>query len=303
MTKLKTDWVVVATSGPTIDGREIDPKWLTDAAEVYNPDEHTAMLWPYHADAGWRTFTTNYGLIDALKAEKVGDKVQLKARLMPNRFLIEANKAGQKLFTSIEVKENYLGTGKFFVSGIAVTDTPASINTTRLQFAQGETIHMGNAEALNFTLQSDDEQAKRGFFSRFFSPDHNQKETTQAMNEEQFSQLMDAINKTGERLGKLEDNVAQFSAKDAPKDSGDNKPEGSAGDQGQNNAEQNNAKQNNKDDKTFTLTTEQGEKLFSTVNAIAEKVTSMETAFAELSKDATKLPGNNPAGGETFNLV
>ncbi|WP_332832036.1 hypothetical protein [Escherichia coli] len=28
----------------------------------------------------------------------------------------------------------------------------------------------------------------------------------------------------------------------------------------------------------------------------------METAFAELSKDATKLPGNNPAGGETFNL-
>ncbi|EAB6120348.1 capsid protein [Salmonella enterica subsp. salamae] len=293
MTKLKTDWVVVATSGPTIDGREIDPKWLTDAAEVYNPDEHTAMLWPYHADAGWRTFTTNYGLIDALKAEKVGDKVQLKARLMPNRFLIEANKAGQKLFTSIEVKENYLGTGKFFVSGIAVTDTPASINTTRLQFAQGETIHMGNAEALNFTLQSDDEQAKRGFFSRFFSPDHNQKETTQAMNEEQFSQLMDAINKTGERLGKLEENVAQFSAKDATEDTGDNKPEDNAGDQGQ----------NNKGDKTFTLTTEQGEKLFSTVNAIAEKVTSMETAFAELSKDATKLPDNNPAGGEIFNLV
>ena len=38
---------------------------------------------------------------DALKAEKVGDKVQLKARLIPNRFLTEANEAGQKLFTSI----------------------------------------------------------------------------------------------------------------------------------------------------------------------------------------------------------
>ena len=298
MTKQKTDWVVVATSGPTIDGREIDPKWLTDAAEVYNPEEHTAMLWPYHASADWRAFGTNYGLIDALKAEKAGDKVQLKARLIPNRFLIEANKAGQKLFTSIEVKENYLGTGKFFVSGIAVTDTPASINTTRLQFSRGEAIHMGNAEVLNFTLQSDDEQAKRGFFSRFFSSDHNQKETTHAMNEKQFGQLMDAINKTGERLDKLEENVAQFSAKDAPKDTGDNKPEGSTGDQ-----EQDNAEQNNKDDKTFTLTTEQGEKLFSTVNAIAEKVTSMETAFTALSKDVTKLPGHNPAGGETFNLV
>ncbi|HBD1612323.1 TPA: GPO family capsid scaffolding protein [Escherichia coli] len=296
MSKLKTDWVVVATSGPTIDGREIDPKWLTDAAEVYNPDEHTAMLWPFHASAGWRAFTNNYGLVDALKAEKVGDKVQLKARLIPNRFLTEANEAGQKLFTSIEVKENYLGTGKFFVSGIAVTDTPASINTTRLQFSQGDSIHMGNAEELNFTLQSDDEQAKRSFFSGLFSMGRDKQEND--MNEKQFDQLMDAINKTGERLDKLEENVAQFSAKEAPKDTGDNKPEGSAGDQGQDNAEQ-----NNKDEKTFTLTTEQGEKLFSTVNAIAEKVTSMETAFAELSKDATKLPGNNPAGGETFNLV
>ncbi|HAW8088715.1 TPA: capsid protein, partial [Escherichia coli] len=263
MTKQKTDWVVVATSGPTIDGREIDPKWLTDAAEVYNPDERAAMLWPYHADSGWRAFTNNYGLVDALKVEKFGDKVQLKARLIPNRFLIEANKAGQKLFTSIEVRENYLGTGKFFVSGVAVTDTPASVNTTRLQFSMRETIHMGNAEALNFTLQSDDEQAKRNFFSRFFSSDNHQQGIYQAMNEEQFSQLMGAINKTSERLDKLEENVAQFSAKDAPKDTSDNKPEGRAGDQGQDNAEQ-----NNKDDKTFTLTTEQGEKLFSTVNAI-----------------------------------
>lgn len=293
MSKLKTDWVVVATSGPTLDGREIDPKWLTDAAEVYNPDEHTAMLWPFHASAGWRAFTNNYGLVDALKAEKAGDKVQLKARLIPNRFLTEANEAGQKLFTSIEVKENYLGTGKFFVSGIAVTDTPASINTTRLQFSQGDSIHMGNAEELNFTLQSDDEMAKKAWFSQLWP---FKQETD--MNEKQFNQLMDAINKTGERLDKLEENVAQFSAKDTPEDTGDNKPEGSTGDQGQDNAEQ-----NNKDDKTFTLTTGQGEKLFSTVNAIAEKVTSMETAFAELSKDATKLPGNNPAGGETFNLV
>ncbi|MCW3382060.1 hypothetical protein [Escherichia coli] len=86
---------------------------------------------------------------------------------------------------------------------------------------------MGNAEALNFTLQPDDEQAKRNFFSRFFSSDNHQQGIYQAMNEEQFSQLMGAINKTSERLDKLEENVAQFSAKDAPKDTSDNKPEGS----------------------------------------------------------------------------
>ncbi|HAP0140078.1 TPA: capsid protein [Escherichia coli] len=296
MSKLKTDWVVVATSGPTIDGREIDPKWLTDAAEVYNPDEYTAMLWPFHASNSWRAFTNNYGFVDALKAEKAGDKVQLKARLIPNRFLTEANEAGQKLFTSIEVQEDYLGTGKFFVSGIAVTDTPASINTTRLQFSQGDSIHMGNAEELNFTLQPDDEQAKRSFFSGLFSMGRNKQEND--MNEKQFSQLMEAISKTSERLDKLEENVTQFSKQETRKDNDDNKPGNNTTGNGQGGTSQ-----DNKDNKTFTLTTEQGEKLFSTVNAIAEKVTSMETAFAELSKDATKLPGNNPAGGETFNLV
>ncbi|HDL7645887.1 TPA: GPO family capsid scaffolding protein [Yersinia enterocolitica] len=283
MAKQKTDWVVVATSGPTIDGREIDPKWLTDAAEVYNPDEHTAMLWPYHADPAWRAFTNNYGLIDALKTEKMGDKVQLKARLIPNRFLLEANKAGQKLFTSIEVDENYMGTSKFYVSGIAVTDTPASINTTRLQFSQGKVLRMGNVEELNFTLQSDDEQAKRGFFSRFFSSAPHKQENDNSMNEKQFNQLMDAVNQTSERLDKMEEKIAQFSEQKEP--------------------ESNTTDKGDKDTKTFTLTTEQGEKLFSTINAIAGKVDKMEAAFAELTQDATQLPGNNPAGGETFNLV
>ena len=292
MTKQKTDWIVIATSGPTVDGREIDPKWLTDAAEVYNADERTAMLWPFHASPYTYQFVDNYGHVDALKTEKFDDKIQLKARITPNRFLLEANKAGQKLFTSIDVGENYMGTGRFYLRALTVTDTPASIHTTRLQFSQGEAIRTGNVEELCFTLQSDDEVAKKAWFSQLW-PFKQEND----MNEKQFGQLMDAINKTGERLEKLEENVAQFSAKDAPKDTNDNKPEGSTGDQGQDNAEQ-----NNKDDKTFTLTTGQGEKLFSTVNAIAEKVTSMETAFAELSKEATKLPGNNPAGG-TFNLV
>lgn len=99
--------------------------------------------------------------MDALKTEKFDDKIQLKARITPNRFLLEANKAGQKLFTSIDVGENYMGTGRFYLRALTVTDTPASIHTTRLQFSQGEAIRTGNVEELCFTLQSDDEMAKR----------------------------------------------------------------------------------------------------------------------------------------------
>lgn len=75
---------------------------------------------------------------------------------------------------------------------------------------------MGNAEALNFTLQPDDEQAKRNFFSRFFSSDNHQQGIYQAMNEEQFSQLMGAINKTSERLDELE-KTSRSSARRMPR--------------------------------------------------------------------------------------
>ncbi|WP_416041852.1 GPO family capsid scaffolding protein [Edwardsiella ictaluri] len=80
--------------------------------------------------------------------------------------------AGRNSFTSVEIVEDYLGSGKYFLKGLAVTDTPASIGTTRLQFSQENPgAHHGNVEALILTLPGDDtdsaaeQQARRGFFS------------------------------------------------------------------------------------------------------------------------------------------
>ncbi len=290
MTKQKTDWVVVATSGKAVDGRDIEEKWLTDAAEVYNAEEYTAMLWPYHADPGWRAFTNNYGTIEELKTEKFGDRIQLKARIVPNRFLLEANKAGQKLFTSVEISDDYIGTGKFWLSGIAVTDTPASINTTRLHFSQGNAVRMGNAETLNFTLQPDDEQAKRGFFSRFFtSSPHKQEEAP--MNQEQFNQMMSAIQQTGDRLDRLENQFSQLSAQ-----------EKSEPDAEKTTNAQDNTQKTEGTEATFTQSEEQLQKMFSTIVNIAQKVENLETAFSELSREATTIPGRAPETN-TFKLI
>ncbi|EKN3970343.1 TPA: GPO family capsid scaffolding protein [Yersinia enterocolitica] len=292
MPQLKTDWVVIATSGPTIDGREVKPEWLTDAAETYNRSEYTAMIWPYHSSPEWRAFSANLGEVDELKVEKAGDKIQLMARLIPNRFLTEANKAGQKLFTSIEVGENYLGTGKFFLKGVAVTDTPASISTTRLQFSQGEAILMGNTEALTLSLPHD-EQAKQGFFSRLFSQTRHKPEDSNTMNEKQFDQLMSAISQTGDRLTELEKQFNQY--KEQSSANGDIPPQAQQ-------PEVTRDDKNSGGNATFTLTAEHGEKLFNMVSSIADKVGKMETAFAELSKEATPLPDNSP-GSTKFNLI
>ncbi|MGH1374410.1 MAG: GPO family capsid scaffolding protein [Cellvibrionaceae bacterium] len=133
---LKTSWVIIATSGTTVDGREIDRVWLEEMAEHYNPKVYTAKLWQDHY-----RFMENGGSVLALKVEPATDpafegEIHLMAILAPNDWLIEANRQGQFVHTSIEVSENFMGKGIYYLEGLGVTDTPASAGTTELRFNQ-----------------------------------------------------------------------------------------------------------------------------------------------------------------------
>lgn len=132
----RTDWLCIATSGKAVDGRVIEKQWLIDAAETYTRNTYTAMVWPHHPqhDIGEREFTCNLGEVDALKTELEGDTVKLYAQLIPNQFLIEANRQGQKLFTSAEFISDFAGSGKEYLFGLAVTDIPASLGTEKMKF-------------------------------------------------------------------------------------------------------------------------------------------------------------------------
>ena len=134
-TKAKT--FRVALSGATIDGREIKPEWLTQAAANYDPSVYAARVNVEHM----RGVTVDgpfgaFGDITALRAEtnKAG-RVELYADIVPNDRAIAANKAGQKVYPSIEIIENFAGTGEAYVVGLALTDTPASTGTERLTFS------------------------------------------------------------------------------------------------------------------------------------------------------------------------
>ncbi|MFC6633544.1 GPO family capsid scaffolding protein [Microbulbifer taiwanensis] len=129
--KLYTDWVKVATSGPTIDGRNISAQDISDMAESYAPDEYTANIWYEHI----RVFG-NLGKVVELKSEKDSKgRMCLFAKLAPTDDLIYMNNRGQKLFTSIEIQPEFADTGKAYLAGLAVTDSPASLGTTELQFS------------------------------------------------------------------------------------------------------------------------------------------------------------------------
>ncbi|CAM2931568.1 GPO family capsid scaffolding protein [Glaesserella parasuis] len=134
MTQLKTGLVCIATSGNTVDGRYISPKELEEMAQTYDPSYYTALIWYEHSRNG-----ANLGKVLSLTTVKNGNEVKLFAILSPNAFLVELNSKKQKLFTSIEIVPNFANTGKCYLGGLAVTDSPASVGTTMLQFSAGFT--------------------------------------------------------------------------------------------------------------------------------------------------------------------
>lgn len=135
--ELKTGWVCIATSGMVAfgkeDGRTIEREWLSDMAEVFNTKLFTPMVWPEHR----RYYTL--GKVLALKVQEATDpelagELQLFAILAPNSSWMYANQSGDYLFCSIEVGENFRGTGKYFLKGLGATDEPASVGVTELKF-------------------------------------------------------------------------------------------------------------------------------------------------------------------------
>lgn len=48
-------------------------------------------------------------------------------------------KAGQKVYTSMEIRPNFANSGKCYLVGLAVTDDPASLGTEYLEFCSRAT--------------------------------------------------------------------------------------------------------------------------------------------------------------------
>ena len=198
MPALITKFVKVAQSGPTVDGRNIDPQWLRDMAEIYDPALYRAKIWPDHLRWG-----NNYGSVVALKSEEKDGLVSLYASFAPNAQYLLSNQYDQKLSFSIEVLENFAGTGKFYLGGLGVTDSPASLGTDELKFSrrascdgQSARIFAGqpvDASCFSTDAASDSAEAPSWFttfINKFF---HNEEPP---MDQKQF----DAMNKRMEGL-------------------------------------------------------------------------------------------------------
>ncbi len=215
---LISDWKRIAQSGPTMDGRVIKPEWLTDMAETYDPKVYTAKIWIDHMRY------TSYGSVQALKAEKDGDVVRLFAKISPTRALLQMNQIWEeKLHFSIEPTEDFAKTGKCYLTGLGMTDEPASLGTDEMHFSKTPgrqyTARYAGEQVPDLRELSDDQDIERfgQKLARFFSLNNKPKEENELMDKEQFEKLVTSVATLQQTFGSLAEKIDKFTTeKPAP---------------------------------------------------------------------------------------
>ena len=207
--KYRSKWFRVAVEGATTDGRNIERAWIEQMAAQYSPNTYGARINCEHIKWAWPGGEFGaYGDVLACKAEEVelnGDKkLALFAQLEPNEALLALNKAGQKVYTSIEVNPSFADTGKAYLVGLAITDTPASLGTEALQFSakngtlanrkqDKENLFTAAEEAvIEFEEVTEPESKALGLFNRVLEALGKSKDKA-VKDDAQFSELTDAI--------------------------------------------------------------------------------------------------------------
>jgi Phage capsid scaffolding protein (GPO) serine peptidase len=127
---LKTDWLKVATAGRTVDGREIKAEWLEKMAQLYSPRVYTATVNSEHF------FYPGLGHVTEIRAGKDElARTALFARIAPTAELLTRYQNRRQLFFSVEIMADFPAKGDFYLSGLAITDLPASQGLEPTQFS------------------------------------------------------------------------------------------------------------------------------------------------------------------------
>lgn len=166
---METKFFRIAKAGSTIDGREIKPQQLAEIAETYDPKLYGARIWIEHL----RSWLPNsdfkaLGDVTEVKTETNKDGTFLLAKLKPTSDFLKLNEAKQKIYTSIEMMTDFANTGKAYLVGLAVTDSPASLGTEAIQFSKNQP-QAENLISSFLETNLEIEAEKQSLFSRIFN--------------------------------------------------------------------------------------------------------------------------------------
>ncbi|KJY78960.1 GPO family capsid scaffolding protein [Vibrio nigripulchritudo] len=222
----KSEPICILKAGPTVDGRTVPQKVVDDIAETYDPKKYNALINEEHFQWSWK-----YGSV--LSAEKRDD--ELWAVIKPNSMLLRTVENGQLLHTSVEYQEDFGKTGKAYLTGLALTDNPASLGTTQIQLSNksdnktyvstGQTV---NLSALSGHEPTQSEQSLFHKFSCWLKGEGHQEQLSQQQEEDMATKTEDLLEKSIEQNQELNSNlgklITQLSSQNTAEDEGN--PEG-----------------------------------------------------------------------------
>lgn len=211
----------VATAGPTIDGRNISPEWIKQMAASYDPKVYTAVVNLEHflSSVPESTFSA-YGKVVALgtqEAEIMGEKkLQLTAVVDASQEAIDMQAKGKKGFPSIEVDTNFIGKGGAYLTGLALTDTPASVGTESMKFSAFTSGKKDNVFAFASELEIDFEQgtttAEPGLGAKLLAAVKEKLSRKDAKDQQEFAAFSQAVEAVAGAQAELMDKVAGIAA-------------------------------------------------------------------------------------------
>jgi len=158
MAQLRTIPLAIAAMGLTVDGREISEKDIDDIVTTYNYKKYGARINLDH-ECNWSGWAAkNLCNID-IKGGMLGDVIELSAAknedgikvlyavLSPNASFVQLNQADQAVYFSIEIDRDFMESGQTYLTGLAVTDYPASTYTDRIHFSQKDKDNTNNTSS------------------------------------------------------------------------------------------------------------------------------------------------------------
>lgn len=143
MAKKISKWFRIAVEGDTCDGRVISGEDIQDMADTFDPRVYGCRINLEHLRSVIPdSVLKRYGDVVEVKSEVISDdsalngKKALFAKIAPLDELVSMVRAGQKVYTSVEIRPNFANSGKSYLVGLAVTDDPASLGTEYLEFCR-----------------------------------------------------------------------------------------------------------------------------------------------------------------------
>ncbi|MFC4593731.1 GPO family capsid scaffolding protein [Sphingobium tyrosinilyticum] len=141
----KSKFFRVFVEGFTVsDGRKIEASWIDDIVATFNTANYTPRINVEHIKGYSPEPPFNgYGDVVAVKAQtdeftidgKTERRKALYVQVEPNDQLIAMRAKGQKPFPSVEISPDFAGTGKIGLTGLGLTDNPASLGVEAFNFA------------------------------------------------------------------------------------------------------------------------------------------------------------------------